>query len=261
MNEVNKTLYIPLCGKAYVSRRRLFLDDQKAEDIWAREGFPLNGKSRSRWLAFYLGIRAAVFDSWLRGKMALHPDAVIVHIGCGLDSRVLRVGTGGHRWYDVDFPEVIEERKRFFPPLPGYAMVPGDARDPGFLSAIPRDVPAIVVMEGISMYLTPEELKSLTGALSNHFGSVHLLMDCYTGLAARLSKIKNPVRDVGVTQVWGTDDPKSLDSETFLFVREHPMTPQVYIDELRGAERTIFKRLYAGSMSRKLYRLYEYKGN
>ena len=33
MNNVNKTLYIPLYGKAYVSKRGLFLHDAKAEEI------------------------------------------------------------------------------------------------------------------------------------------------------------------------------------------------------------------------------------
>ena len=47
MNNVNKTLYIPLYGKAYVSQRGLFLDDKKAEEIWGAEGFPLKGKAKS----------------------------------------------------------------------------------------------------------------------------------------------------------------------------------------------------------------------
>ena len=32
MNSVNKTLYIPLYGKSYVSKKGLFLDDRKAEE-------------------------------------------------------------------------------------------------------------------------------------------------------------------------------------------------------------------------------------
>ena len=56
MDSVSKTLYIPLYGKAYVSKRGLFLNDAKAEEIWAKEGFPLKGKSASQWLAYYMGI-------------------------------------------------------------------------------------------------------------------------------------------------------------------------------------------------------------
>ena len=60
MDNVNKTLYIPLYGKAYVSRKGIILQDMKAEEIWEKEGFPLKGKSKSKWLAYYMGMRSAV---------------------------------------------------------------------------------------------------------------------------------------------------------------------------------------------------------
>ena len=60
MDSVNKTLYIPLYGKALVSRKGILLKDAKAESIWDTEGFPLKGKSKSKWLAYYMGMRAAV---------------------------------------------------------------------------------------------------------------------------------------------------------------------------------------------------------
>jgi hypothetical protein len=50
MNNINKTMYIPLYGKALVSAKGLFLKDPDAERIWAEEGFPLKGKSKSKWL-------------------------------------------------------------------------------------------------------------------------------------------------------------------------------------------------------------------
>ena len=152
MNNVNKTLYIPLYGKAYVSRKGIILSDRWAEKIWESEGFKLKGKSKSKWLAYYMGIRSAVFDSWVKDKMAEMPDAVVIHIGCGMDSRVLRVGTNGHVWYDVDFPEVISERRKYFSETTEYKMLVGDAREVSWLDSIPESKSAIVVMEGISMY-------------------------------------------------------------------------------------------------------------
>ena len=47
MNNVNKTLYIPLYGKSYVSEKGIILHDAKAEEIWAAAGFALKGKSAS----------------------------------------------------------------------------------------------------------------------------------------------------------------------------------------------------------------------
>ena len=259
MNSVNKTLYIPLYGKSYVSKKGLFLDDKKAEEIWEAEGFSLKGKSKSKWLAYYMGVRSAVFDEWLKQQMADAPDAVVIHIGCGMDSRIIRVGTKNHKWYDVDFSEVIEERKKYYVQTDNYQMLAGDARDCKWLTNIMESGSAIVVMEGVSMYLTADEMRNLADSLCAHFESVMLLVDAYTSFAAKMSKRGNPVKDVGVSEVYGIDDPQDYQSEELAFVKEHTMTPQKYIDDLKGFERFIIAKLYAGSFSKKLYRLYEYQ--
>ena len=62
MDAVNRTLFIPLYGKAQVSRKDILLQDAKAEEIWEKEAFPLRGKAASRWLAYYMAMRARVFD-------------------------------------------------------------------------------------------------------------------------------------------------------------------------------------------------------
>ena len=85
-------------------------------------------------------------------------------------------------------------------------------------------------------------------------------MDCYTTFAAKASKYKNPINDVGVTQVYGLDDPTVLEVGTGLeYIREHQMTPEAMINELSGMERTIFGKVYGGEMARKMYRMYEYE--
>lgn len=257
MNNVNKTLYIPLYGKAYVSRKGIILHDPKAEAIWASEGFPLKGKSKSKWLAYYMGMRSAVFDRWLKAQMTADPTAVILHIGCGMDSRCLRVGDRGHLWFDIDFPDVIWERKRYYSESAEYHMLDADIRSEDWLSRIPSGN-GIVVMEGVSMYLTPEELIQAMGRIASHFTAVSLLLDCYTVFAAKASKVKNPINDVGVTQVYGMDDPKLLRKSGFSFVKEHTMTPEDLIDRLPRVEKGIFRGLYAGSIGKKMYRLYEY---
>ncbi len=259
MNSVNKTLYIPLYGKAYVSKKGILLDDKKAEEIWAAEGFTLKGKAKSKWLAYYMGIRCAVFDDWLRQQMSDMKDAVVIHIGCGMDSRMLRVGTQNHKWYDVDFPEVIEERKRYYSEFADYRMIAGDARDCDWLENISENRCAIVVMEGVSMYLTAAEFQGLTTSLCTHFERILLLVDFYTVLAAKMSKYKNPINDVGVTEVYGIDNPMLFQHGKFVCVNEHSMTPQKYINELSGIEKFVFGKLYAGSFSKKLYRLFEYR--
>ena len=259
MDSVNKTLYIPLYGKAYVSKKNILLEDKTAEAIWEKEGFSLKGKSASKWLAYHMGMRAAVFDAWTKSQMEAWPDAVILHIGCGMDSRCLRVERQGRTWYDVDFPEVIRERKRYFPEGDGYRMIAADVRTEAWKQQIPAGKRAIVVMEGISMYLRPEELEGLLKSLAGYFENISLLMDVYSTFGAKVSKYKNPINEVGVTTVYGMDDPTDLAEHTGLrYVKEYPMTPLDMIAQLSPGERIIFSNLFAGKFARKIYRIYEF---
>lgn len=258
MDNVNKTLYIPLRGKAHVSNLGILLSDPEAEAIWAAEGFPLRGKSASKWLAYSMGIRASVFDRWLMERLEENPDATIVHLGCGLDSRCRRIKTDTP-WFDVDFPAVIQERKRYFSETASYHMIGCDLRE-DFLKDIPRGGKAIVVMEGISMYLSAPELQRLLSRLSGHFSHARLLMDTYTRFASKATKYKNPINDVGVTQVQGFDDPKMPENGTgFRFVQEHDMNPAHLVSQLPKKDQKIYRLVYGGRMARKICRLYEYQ--
>ena len=259
MNNINKTLYIPLYGKSYVSKKGIILDDKKAEEIWEHEHFELKGKSKSKWLAYYMGMRSAVFDKWLKEQLNNDDDSIVIHIGCGMDSRIERVGSGNHNWYDVDFPDVIDERKKYYEETDTYHMIKSDVRDKNWISLLPNANKAVVVMEGVSMYLQQDELTELLKALSSYFSEVRLLMDCYTSFAAKTSKYKNPINDVGVTKVYGIDDPLIVEDKTNLtFVKEHEMTPDYLVNELKGSEKVIFKKVYGGRVAKKMYRLYEF---
>lgn len=259
MNNVNKTLYIPLYGKAFVSKKGIIINDTKAEMIWEKEGFELKGKSKSKWLAYYMAMRSSVFDNWVKDKLTENNNAIVLHIGCGMDSRVERIGLTNNQWFDVDFEAVITERRKYYKENNFYHMVVGDATKPDWIDDFPKNTDVIVILEGISMYLQISELERLLHKISNHFNNVNLLMDCYTELSAKMSKYKNPINDVGVTEVYGLDEPKSIQSNTGLtFIKEHNITPPEMISQLNGFEKSIFKLLYGGKLAEKMYRLYEY---
>lgn len=259
MNAVNKTLYIPLYCKSFVSKRGIILSDKKAEQICAEVDFELSKDAKSKWLCYYMAMRSKVFDDWTLSQMNDHTDAVVIHIGCGLDCRISRLGSSHHPWYDIDFPDVIMERMKYFHQTIDYSMLEADATDNRWLDILPHDKDAIIIMEGISMYIDNDKFKSLIKRLAEHFEKLHLLVDCYTEFGASASKHKNPVNSVGVNEVFGLDDPLILTQGTGVtFVREHEITPKHLVDELRGVERFIFKHIYAGVMSKRIYRMYEY---
>ena len=259
MDGISRTLYIQLYGKAKVSRMGIILNDKSAEEIWEKNPVSLGKRSKSKWLAYFIAMRARQFDDWAKMQLADHPDAIVLHIGCGLDSRIKRINGYDYPWYDIDFPDVITERCRFFAESRNYKMRSGDASSLEWLSGINFDGTAVIIMEGVSMYLAPDTLKGLFAAVAHHFSGIHLLMDVYTKLGVQMSKIKNPIKEVGAAQIYGMDIPDIFDTYGFNYIREHSMTPTKLVNELQGFEQFVFRKLYGGNLTRKIYRLYEYQ--
>ncbi len=258
MNEVNKTLYIPLYGKAKVSKQGIILKDAMAEKIWDEEAFPIHGKSKSKWLAYNMVMRARVFDDWTEAMLMQHQDALVVHIGCGLDGRYLRVSAPYTNWIDADFGEVIALRKKYYTETENYHMTVLDASSPEQLKTLPDSKAAIIVLEGLSMYLTNAQVNSLFCVLKEKYTNLYILMDVYTEFGARASKYKNPVNDVGVTTLYGIDDIEAVLRNTGIsLTAEHSFTPDYLVNELKPLDRAVFKLLFTEGLYRKIYRLYE----
>jgi O-methyltransferase involved in polyketide biosynthesis len=258
MNEINKTLFIPLYGKSRVSKQGIIIKDPDAERIWDMEGFPVNGKSSSKWLAYNMAMRAAVFDDWTRNMLEDYPDALVLHVGCGLDSRCNRVDREYRLWVDCDFPDVLAIRSKYYTETEKYRMMPLDASKPEQISSLPDSDAAVLIMEGISMYLTKEQTRVFLRTMKEKYNVLHVLMDVYTEFGARASKYKNPVNDVGVTTVYGIDRIEDVITGTGLQLKkEHSFTPDHLVDELKASDRRIFRFLFTGGAYGKIYRLYE----
>ncbi len=258
MNEVNRTLFIPLYGKARVSKKNIILSDPFAEKIWEKEAFPVKGKSASKWLAYNMAMRARIFDEWTDSMIERDPGALVLHIGCGLDSRCQRVKNHPKLWLDCDFPDVISMRRRYYEETSTYQMRELNASDTEQVKVLPDSNNVIVILEGISMYLTNEQIRAFLAVLQEKYKSVHILMDIYTVFGAKASKYKNPINDVGVTTVYGIDDISGLlNGLQIRFKAEHSLTPPELVDELQGFDKCFFKLLFTGKTYRKIYRLVE----
>ena len=205
-----------------------------------------------------MAMRARVFDDWTDSMLKRNKNALVLHIGCGLDSRYIRVKEKYTEWIDADFSDVLSQRKQYYEETANYHMAVVDASKADDIMKLPDSSEVIVILEGISMYLSDNELKALLSVLQKKYGTVRLLMDVYTEFGAKMSKYKNPINEVGVTKVYGVADIEQLIAGTKIKVRaEHSLTPDVLINELKGFDKSFFRTVYAGKITGKIYRLYE----
>ena len=117
---VSETLYIPLYGRASARKYGNIIEDPMAERIVRESGYDFDKNTRSRFLDIYMAIRAAAIDRLVAGFLERNPGALVVHMGCGLASRALKV-KGASMWVDVDLPEVIRSRAAFYKENDGYS--------------------------------------------------------------------------------------------------------------------------------------------
>jgi O-methyltransferase involved in polyketide biosynthesis len=163
-----------------------------------------------RW-APLITVRTAQYDIWARQFLAVNPRCTVVHLGCGLDSRVFRLDPGPDvEWYDVDYPAVIALRQRLFPERPGYHLIATSATDLTWLDQIPTDRPVLLLAEGISMYLTEDEGVALLQRVVDDFRSGELQIDFYNWLAIKSQKAHTLNRRSGSTLYWAVNSPQDI---------------------------------------------------
>lgn len=152
--------------------------------------------------------RTAHFDAWTKQFLAVHPQAVVLHVGCGLDSRFFRLQPGPSvEWYDVDYPELAALRTRLYPAAEHYHVVAASVTDPGWLADIPADRPALMIAEGLTMYLTAQDGIALLRRIVKRFPSGELQFDAFNRLGIKWQWMNVIVRRAGATLYWGIDGP------------------------------------------------------
>ncbi|MFF5720878.1 class I SAM-dependent methyltransferase [Streptomyces buecherae] len=160
-----------------------------------------------------IALRARCLDDWARDFLAAHPECVVLHLGCGLDTRVYRIDPGpGVRWFDVDYPEVIELRGQLFPDREGHTAIGASVTDPMWLAEIKGDLPVLVVAEGLFMYLREDEGKDLVRRVLDHFPSGQFVFDGLSRRGTKLQKLNKAVQAAKATVHWGFDSCEELEA-------------------------------------------------
>ncbi len=258
LNNESKTLFIPLLGKAIMSKDNIFLHDPKAEEIISKIDYNFNSLKQSKWLSMYMSVRALIIDELCNKYIKEHPNATIIHLGCGLDSRCLRVNQNFGTWYDIDYENVIDIRKKFYEEDSKHKMIGSSVVDYKWLKEIKINDNIMVVAEGLTMYLSEEEIKELLEQINNKLGDVHLLFDAYSKKGVRSSKIKNPVNQMNAEVKYGIDNP-----EEFLQLNNNLEYESTHLikkedNNLNGLTKFIFNNLYCGKISQSIYKIYEF---
>ena len=219
LSGVAETLLITLYIRAMESQRPdALIKDEKAVTLVAQMSYdfdrirqiPLSEANK-----LVIILRNREFDRYARDFLARHPEAAVVHIGCGLDSRFERVDNGKVEWYDLDLPEVIELRRKFIGDEgKRYHLLAGSAFDSAWLDTVSthRQRPFLFLAEGVLMYFEEAQVKSLVLTLRDHFPGAELVFDAFSPFLIRANNLRMAISKFGVRYHWGLGRGQELES-------------------------------------------------
>jgi methyltransferase (TIGR00027 family) len=253
-----ESLFLTLGSRALDSRLpRPFLGDTMADEILTTIGYCLDKFPQlttkvvdRRFRVFDVAVRTKIIDEMVRRFVLRRPDAVVLDLGAGLDGRIFRVNPPPSvDWYDVDFPEVAALRRKLLPPHANAHSVGADLTDPDWLPDLPRDRPAMIVADGLILFLAQDDFVSLLNRLTAHFPGGELALNAYTTYAMRTFKRSRAMRAIagGVVNP-GLNDPRQLEHwvDGLTLLDEILLTQAPEVAELPLIGRLTF-RLAAGS--------------
>jgi O-methyltransferase involved in polyketide biosynthesis len=235
LNGVAETLLITLYARAVESQRPdALLKDEKAVALVKQmdcdfSRFKLHGHDE---VAVILRMRE--FDHHVRQFLTRNPQAVVVHIGCGLDTRFERVDNGKVEWFDLDLPDVIELRKTLIGgEKPRYHLLSGSAFDKLWLDALIdyHQRPFLFLAEGVLPYFETAQVKSLLLTLRDHFPGAELVCDAHTPFVIWADNLQLAFAKINARLRWGLKHGKDVESwgagimlleEWFYFDRPEP---------------------------------------
>ncbi len=208
--ETQETLLITLYAKARGCPDGFF-DDETARHILNQIDYDFSRLKVPIGTSLTVCLRAKKLDDYARAFLAKHPQATMLHLACGLDGRYQRINNNQVQWYDLDLPDVIDLRRKFFHETGNYHLIASSVTDLSWLDTIPQQgQPVLVIAEGLMMYLAEDDVKRLLLALQTAFPGCHLAFDAYSEMTARRAKNHPSLKKTGAVLRWGIDDPHTM---------------------------------------------------
>jgi O-methyltransferase involved in polyketide biosynthesis len=211
LGPVQRTLFIPLAARARETRRRRpVLRDPKAAEILASVDFDAM-KYAHGWGGSIAVLRTAIFDYWVSDFLAQRPAGMVVELGTGLNTRFERVDNGQVHWIDLDLPDTIELRRKFFADSGRRRMVAASVTDEEWLPAVRHSPgPYFFVADGVLPYLeqAPQVIARITGS----FPGALIAFDTYPQRTLEQQHRLAARRNLGALWAWSCDDPCALEA-------------------------------------------------
>ncbi|BCI56002.1 O-methyltransferase [Mycolicibacterium litorale] len=186
---VSETALLTLNGRAHQARHpNAIIDDPMAIRLVDSIDFDFDKFGRK---GQEMALRSLAFDRAALQYLDAHPATTVVALAEGLQTSFWRLSSARpdleFAWVTVDFPPIIELRKRLLPPSDRITTLAQSALDFSWMDRVNSDSGVFITAEGLLMYLQPEEAMSLIRECAKRFPGGQMIFDLPPVLVKKLA--------------------------------------------------------------------------
>lgn len=178
-------------------------------------------KKTSPVLTRHIALRARKYDQYAKDYLHDHPDALIVSLGAGLDTRFWRLGLEPNQYVELDLPDVVEAKKALVGEEITYGIMGQSVLDFTWIEEIRARQKShiLFIAEGLLMYLHEIDVREMISLIAENFDDSSMVLETvnekYTrGLNKKMveMKMKNQLdSDAGSAYNFGLKDGKDIE--------------------------------------------------
>lgn len=155
--------------------------------------------------------RTIVLDGMVEEYLNEHHDAIVINIGCGLDTRCYRLKEKYISWYNVDLPETMEIRSRFLEEKGPIYQIAKSAMDISYTDSITyKGENVLVIVEGLSMYIGEDDIKQIFFIIEKSFKTATVMIETMSPFCVKHIKEKS-IEGSNAKFKWGVKRGKELE--------------------------------------------------
>lgn len=178
LGAVQETLLIPLYMRARETLRDdAIIRDPRAVEIVRGLDYDFRRFDTAWRVQLDVAIRTEILDQLVSDFVGRHPEALVVNLGAGLDGRFWRLDNGLVRWVDIDLPDAIELRGRYYSQSSRNRFLARSALDPRWFDEIgyAPGQPTLLVAEGLFCYFEEPQLRTLLADVAQRLPGAELV--------------------------------------------------------------------------------------
>lgn len=224
LSGVPETMLQTVYARARESRGRGVIRDAKAEELVEKLDYDFSLAEKDTAMRSGVIARTIVLDRLTTAYLAGHPGAVVVNIACGLDTRCYRM-TGYRHWYNLDLPETMAVREKLLPESSAVTQIAMSAMDDWGSRIEETDAPVLIIIEGLTMYLTEADVQRIFAVIAGRFDAATVLVETMNPMVVKRFKEKS-IEGSNAKFTWGVRDGRALAAllPDFRVVAEHGLT-------------------------------------